>query len=124
MTTKLLESPTGAYELWPDTGRFELQAANENFAPTVQTSLEAFKEKLLATTAFTPIQSQLWTYKKRALDILELWQLSEEEQTTLKLAQFFGTFEKAAAVILADRKPEAIRYMPANDNYGPRALAA
>jgi hypothetical protein len=115
MTTKLLERGE----------KFELpQAANESLPTTVQTSLEVFKEKLLATTALTPVQSQLWTYNKRALSILELWQLSKEEETTLKLAQFFGTFEKAAAVILADRQPEAIRYVPTNDNYWPRVLAA
>ncbi len=125
MTTKLLESPTGAYELWADTGKFELQAASENLPAAVQTSREAFKAKLLATTALTPVQSQLWTYNKKALSILELWQLSKEEETTLKLAQFFGTFEKAKTVILADRKPEAIRYMPVNDNnYWPRVFAA
>ncbi len=152
-TTKLLTEPTWKFQVWADTGKFELpQAANENLSGAVKTSLEAFKEKLLETTALTPVQSQVSNFKNkllettaltpvesqlqvfwnRALSILtisELWKLTPPEETTAKLALFF--WKSPVEVISRDRAdaqaPQEIRYVEpeaANDNYTPLALAA
>lgn len=130
-TTKLLTEPTWKFQVRPDTGRFELPATNDN-ALAVTTWLEAFRNKLLETTALTPVESQLKVFWNRALSILtinELWKLTPTEETTAKLALFF--WKSPVELISRDRAdaqaPQEIRYVapePANDNYALLALAA
>lgn len=130
MTTKLLPEPTGAYELTADTGKFELpQAANDNYSPVVKMALEGFKEKLLTTTILTPLDSQQKVFKNRALAVLnvsELGKLSPEEETTAKLAIFFG--KNPAEIIKKDRLEAAndnksnIVYVDVEQTRAPRNL--
>ena len=105
MTTKLLEWPT--HLLW---------AANENYAPTVQASLNSFKEKLLATTALSPVDAKLREYNAEAMGILNLNQMTAEEKTTYLLAKFFKDTKHAVNLILKDRKT------PVASNNNPSSL--